>query len=180
MNYADMFRLLQPGFFEKPYIRGLPKEEVYEEQIMDLHGWEKGDLVPCPEQITFGMYKGDLETLQAAVREVDDDWVQWFRSGDHVYCAFDGDNIASFCLLDTFGEVDGRRIGAPGCVGTVPAYRRQGIGLRMIQNATEILQKQGYDLSWIHYTGVGHWYARLGYKTVIRWNSDGMIWHAED
>ena len=110
-----------------------------------------------------------------AVREVEDDWAQWFGKGDRVFCAFDGDKVASFCLLDSFGEADGKKVGAPGCVGTVPAYRKQGIGLRMVQKATAILREQGYDLSWIHYTAVGHWYAKLGYKTVVRWNCKGIV-----
>ncbi|MBR5226313.1 MAG: GNAT family N-acetyltransferase, partial [Clostridia bacterium] len=69
----------------------------------------------------------------------------------------------------------GLRIGAPGCVGTIPAYRRQGIGLKLVQNATAILKQRGYDLSYIHYTGVGHWYARLGYQTILKWNAQGIM-----
>lgn len=175
MNYAEMFAALQPGFFEKEYIRTLPEDETYVEQVIDLHSWQEGAPVECPGHITFGYYQGDIETLQAAVREVEDDWVQWFGKGDHVYCAFDGDKVVSFCILDAFGEYKGLKVGAPGCVGTVPAYRKQGIGLRMVQKATAILREQGYDLSWIHYTAVGHWYARLGYETVVRWNCKGII-----
>ena len=48
-------------------------------------------------------------------------------------------------------------------------------GLRMVQLATEELKRMGYDLSYIHYTSVGHWYARLGYETVVRWNRDGVM-----
>ncbi len=175
MTYTEMFLALQPGFFEKPDIASLPEDETYVEQIIDLHIWQEGAPVPCPAHITFGFYKGDVETLQAAVREVEDDWVQWFGKGDRVFCAFDGDKVASFCLLDSFGEADGLKVGAPGCVGTVPAYRKQGIGLRMVQLATTILKEEDYDLSWIHYTAVGHWYAKLGYKTVVRWNCKGVL-----
>lgn len=175
MNYADLFNAIQPGFFEKEYIRSLPPEDIFDEQVLDLHAWQEGEPVPCPEHIAFGFYKGDAETLQAAVRAVDEDWVQWFGKVDRVFCAFDGDRVASFCILDSFGEADGQKVGAPGCVGTVPAYRRQGIGLRMVQLATTILKDEGYDLSWIHYTHVGHWYARLGYKTVVSWNSQGIV-----
>ena len=175
MTYAEMFQVLQPGFFDKDYIRSLPEEESFDEQIIDLHAWQEGTPVPCPAHITFGFYKGDAETLQAAVCEVDEDLPQWFGRTERVFCAFDGDRIASFCILDSFGEADGRKVGAPGCVGTVPAYRKQGIGLRMVQLATTILKDEGYDLSWIHYTAVGHWYARLGYKTVVRWNCKGIV-----
>lgn len=175
MNYEKMFLDLQPGFFDKPYIRDLPEDEFFVEQIIDLHTWHEGEAVSCPESITFGFYQGDAETLQAAVREVDEDWAQWFGKMDRVFCAYDGDKVASFCILDSFGEADGLKVGAPGCVGTVPSYRRQGIGLRMVQLATAILKQEGYDLSWIHYTAVGHWYARLGYETVVKWNCKGIV-----
>lgn len=175
MTYAEMFHALQPGFFDKEYIRTLPEEYIFDEQVIDLHTWQEGESVPCPDHITFGFYKGDIEALQSAVREVDADWVQWFGKVDRVYCAFDGGKVVSFCIVDEFGEADGMKVGAPGCVGTVPAYRKQGIGLRMVQKATAILKAEGYDLSWIHYTHVGHWYARLGYKTVVRWNGKGIV-----
>lgn len=175
MNYADMFSALQPGFFEKEYIRSLPPEHIFDEQVLDLHTWQEGEPVPCPEHITFGFYKGDAEALQEAVALVDEDWVQYFQEGDKVFCAFVGDRVASFCILDDFGEYQGLRVGAPGCVGTVPAFRKQGIGLKLVQKATAILKEKGYDLSWIHYTHVGHWYARVGYKTVIRWNCRGIV-----
>ena len=175
MTYAEMFAALQPGFFDKSYIASLPEDEVYEEQIIDLHAWQEGAPVPCPDHITFGFYRGDGAALQAVVREVEEDWPQWFGQTDRVFCAYDGDRVVSFCLLDSFGEADGKKVGAPGCVGTLPAYRRQGIGLRMVQKATAILQAEGYDLSWIHYTAVGHWYSKLGYETVVRWNCKGIV-----
>ena len=175
MNYADMFSTLHPGFFEKEYIRTLPPEDIFDEQVLDLRTWQAGEPVPCPAHITFGLYSGELTALHEAIRQVDEDWVQYFRAGDRVFCAFDGDQVASFCLLDDFGVYEGLRIGAPGCVGTVPAYRKQGIGLRMVQLATAVFKAEGYDLSWIHYTAVGRWYARLGYQTVIRWNASGMV-----
>ena len=176
MTYAEMFVTLQPGFFDRPYIRALPEESIFDEQVLFLRDFREDALtIDCPEHITFGFYQGDIETLHGAVREVVEDWVQWFGKTARVFCAFDGDKVASFCLLDEFGEADGLRVGAPGCVGTVPAYRRQGIGLKMVQKATAILQAEGYDLSWIHYTGVGHWYARLGYQTVLRWNCKGIV-----
>ena len=91
------------------------------------------------------------------------------------YCAFDGEKVVSFCILDEMGICQGLRIAGPGCVGTVPAYRKKGIGLKMVQNATAILKDRGYDISYIHYTQVGHWYARLGYRTVLRWNCRGIL-----
>ena len=40
MTYPEMFAALQPGFFDKPYIAALPEEEIYEEQVIDLHAWQ--------------------------------------------------------------------------------------------------------------------------------------------
>ncbi len=176
IDYTALFHALHPGFFQQEYIRSLPPEDILEEQLLDLRTFQPDQLtIPCPVGITFGMFHGDIAALHAAVSEVDENWVQYFSKGDHVYCAFDGDKVVSFCLVDEFGQYDGLRIGGPGCVGTIPAYRKQGIGLKMVQNATAILKESGFDMSYIHYTHVGHWYARLGYKTILRWNSQGLI-----
>lgn len=176
MNYTDLFHHIHADFFEDEGIRALPEDEIFDEQVLDLRSWQEGVPVDCPAHITFGFYKGDVAALQSAVREVEDDWPQYFTETDDVFCAFDGDKIVSFCMLDDCGEYEGLRICAPGCVGTLPAYRKQGIGLRMVQKATAILQERGYDLSWIHFTAVGHWYAHLGYETVLKWNAKGIVW----
>ena len=176
MNYVDLFHHVHPDFFAAEHIRQLPADEVFDEQLMSLADFNPNAVhIPAPTHITYGLYTGDISALQESVRAVDDDWVQYFQSGDRVFCAFDGDRVASFCLLDDFGEYQGLKIGAPGCVGTVPEYRRQGIGLKMVQKATAILKDEGYDLSYIHYTQVGHWYARLGYKTFLQWNCHGIV-----
>ena len=47
--------------------------------------------------------------------------------------------------------------------------------LKMVQLATGRLKDMGYDLSYIHYTAVGHWYARLGYQTLVKWNCRGLV-----
>lgn len=176
MDYAKLFHTLQPGFFDSESIRSLPPEDVFEEQILDLHAFHaEAHDIPCPERITFGLYTGDIKTLRDAVGRVEDDWPEYFNEGDPVFCAFDEGKVVSFCLLDDFGSFEGLRIGAPGCVGTLPEYRKQGIGLKMVCLATATLKAMGYDLSYIHYTHVGHWYARLGYRTCLRWNAGGII-----
>ena len=89
--------------------------------------------------------------------------------------AFDGEKIAAFCLLEDWGVQEGLRIGGPGCVGTVPEYRKQGIGLEMVRLATELVQNEGFDISWIHYTHLEKWYSKLGYHTILRWGCKGFI-----
>lgn len=173
----DLFHTLNKGFLERDYVRALPPEKVFEEQILDLDGFSCEALeIPCLEHITFGIFEGGREKLYEAIAKVDEDWVQWYpENGEPAFCAFDGDRVVSFCLLDSFGTYKDLRVGGPGCVGTVPEYRKQGIGLKMVQLATEQLKKMGYHLSYIHYTAVGHWYARLGYQTLVKWNSRGLV-----
>ncbi len=176
IDYQEYFHQLFPGFFEREYIRRIPETDVYEEVIIDLHHFNAEDVqLTCPAHITFGMYNGDLEPLHEAVREVDETWVEYFTSDSRAYCAFDGEKVVSFSLVDGFGEYKGLKVGGPGCVGTIPSYRRQGIGLKMVQNATVILQREGYDISHIHYTGVGPWYAHMGYRGILKWNCKGFV-----
>lgn len=176
MNPIELFHTIQPDFFEKDHIRSLPPEKIYEEQILDLHAFSAGEpVLACPENITFSFYEGDLTALHAAVGQVEEGWISYYTSSRLIYCAFDGSKVVSFCLIDDFGTYNGLRIGGPGCVGTIPEYRRLGIGLKMIQNATAILKDRGYDISYIHYTGVGRWYAHLGYQTIVRWNGRGIL-----
>ena len=181
MKYSDLFFSLKPGFFERESIRSLPEEEVFSEQVLFLNSFSS-DAVPiaCPEEITFGMAPDDsLPDIQEAVRQVDEGWVKYFTDPRRVFCAFDGKKIVSFCILDDMGRHLGLHVGGPGCVGTVPAYRKRGIGLKMIQKATEILKQTGFDLSYIHYTHVDFWYAKLGYETVLRWNRHGIVWEKQ-
>ena len=180
MNYIALFEGLNPHFFEKEYIRSLPAEESFVEQILLLNQFSPDAVdIPCPEHITFGLLEGSLEELHKAVAQVDEEWVQYFGEGSPVFCAFDGQKIAAFCTMDDWGTHQGLRVSGPGCVGTVPAYRKQGIGLKMVQLATAYLKQQGFDLSYIHYTYLESWYARLGYETIIRWNCQGIQWVRE-
>lgn len=179
MNYAEMFHCLNPGFFEEERIRALPEDLIFTELVMDLRGESPSGTQPAPDGIAFGEYRGALSSLHSAVRRVDEDWVKYFREGDRFYCAFDGDRIVSFCGLYDMGKVGGLRVGGPGCVGTIPAYRGRGIGLEMVRLATETLKREGYDLSWIHYTHLADWYMKLGYKPILRWNSGGFLQNEE-
>ena len=156
MNYLKMFNNLHPDFFDDPGICGMPKDWVFSELIMDLHKDSPREIVPhCPENITFD--------------------VQYFGEWSRVFCAFDKDEVVAFCILSDFGMQDNLKIGGPGCVGTIPKYREKGIGLEMVRRATVLLKKERYDISWIHYTHIENWYKKLGYETVLKWNSDGIV-----
>ena len=131
--------------------------------------------IPVPAGIRFGFYAGDIEPLRAQIRRVDTGWPELYDAGQRIYCAFDGDRVASFCLLEQMGRFMGLRVAGPGCVGTLPEYRRKGIGLKMVQNATALLAGEGCDIGYIHYTGVAPWYAKLGYRTFLRWTRNGFL-----
>lgn len=181
MNYIGLFDNLHPGYFEQAYIRSLPEDEIYAELVLDLHTFSPETLeIPCPEHITFGLARDAHAGILEAVAQVDEDWVQYFEPDTPVFCAFDGGRIVAFCIVEEMGRWQGLRIRGPGCVGTIPAYRKQGIGLKMVQKATAFLQTEGYDLAYIHYTHLEEWYARLGYETVLRWNCKGICWHREE
>ncbi|MCR4576516.1 MAG: GNAT family N-acetyltransferase [Clostridiales bacterium] len=181
MDYAKLFEAVSPGFFERESIRSMPEDDVCVEQVIWLRDWESGRVpLSCPENITFGIYTGPNAPLKEAVAKVDEDWVQYFGPGRRTFCAFDGDKIVSFCNVDKMCEFEGARVAGPGCVGTVPEYRKRGIGLKMVEKATQLLKDEGYDISFIHYTHLENWYARLGYETVVRCNGRGVIWSAAD
>ena len=176
LDGGALFEALYPGFFRKPEIRGLPEDGEWEEMALWLGDFSPHTVeIPVPGGVAFGYWNGDLETLRGEVNRVDDGWPELYTEDARVYCAFDGDRPVSFCILDEMGVYDGLRVAGPGCVGTLPEYRRRGIGLKMVQNVTAILKEDGCDLSYIHYTGVGPWYAKLGYRTTARWNREGIV-----
>ena len=176
---VSLFQQLHPGFFDKPWIQAMDEDDWMEEMVLDL----KQPLLSCRQpdgDVAFGLWDGnDLEGLRAIVNEVEEGWPKYYHQDSRVYCGFCDGQIVSFCLINDLGvrEVDGRsvRVGGPGCVGTLPAYRNRGIGLKMVENVTRILADEGFDYSYIHYTGVGPWYARLGYERILQWNRHGPI-----
>lgn len=175
-NFHKLFNLMHPDFFNAPDIRSMPEDYVFTEMVMDLQKETPAALpTTTPKNISFGLYNGSLEKLHNAVALVDDDWVQFFSDKTKVFCAFDGDTIAAFCILSDWGNFEGLKIGGPGCVGTIPEFRCRGIGLEMVRQATTILRNEGFDLSWIHYTYLEEWYSKIGYHTVLKWNCKGFI-----
>ena len=179
MDHRAVFNALFPRFFSDDGIRALEKDHVFTELALDLRKYTPRPPVPCPEGVAFRAYDGDMALLRAAVRKVDGDWAQYFDGSGRYFTAHEGGRIVSFCVLDEMGRCGDMRIGGPGCVGTVPECRGKGTGLRLVQLATEKLQSEGFDLSWIHYTHLETWYARLGYEPVLRWNFGGITWVRE-
>ncbi len=160
------------GFFEK---NGYTVGGGYEEMKGDLTSFRASDYdLPVPPDVSFGWYRGPLDALREAVAAVDETWVQYFGADSPTYCAMQNGEIASFCNVDVWENCllsNGKnKVGAPGCVGTVPKFRKKGIGLKMVALACEELRKQGCDTCFIHYTGVGRWYARLGIQTFLAWH----------
>lgn len=175
-DWRALFESIYPGFFDQPHIRAIPEGKIYEEMALDLLAFAPEErAVAAPEGVEFGFYTGDLEALRAVVRRVDPGWTELYDEKSRVYCAFAEGRVASFCLLENMTVFRGLRVCGPGCVGTLPEFRRRGIGLKMVHNVTAILREEGFDLGYIHYTGVAPWYARLGYETVLRWGRGGFV-----
>ncbi len=152
------------AFFEKHgYRLGGRVAEMYGDS-------EKLKPAPLPENVRFGFFTGDPEELKKAVAAVEEDWVCYF-DGEEVFCGFCGNRIASFCIVGADERCllsDGvNKIGSIGCVGTVPAFRRRGIGLKMVSLAAEELKKRGCFKIFIHDTHVYDWYARLGFQPFL-------------
>lgn len=183
MNKQDfilLFDRMHPNFFKSEEIRGLPEDEIFEEMLLpldefDINIYDK----KFGDNVSFGLFNGGFSELKKAVGRVDGDWVQFFNEDDRIYCGYIDGKVASFCIIDDKGifGINGRniRVGASGCVGTLPEYRDKGIGLTMVKNATQILKDEGFDYGYIHFTYVAKWYEKLGYKTVLRWNRNGVI-----
>lgn len=179
-QWAAIFNEIHPGFFDRDYVKRVADDEPASEMFMGLENMDACNYEKTfPENITFGYYEGDMEELKDAVEKVIPHWIPLFTENSRVYCGYVDGKIASFCMIDDFGEhiIYGRkcRIGGPGCVGTLPEYRDRGIGLTMVRNVTGILKEELYDYSYIHYTYETAWYAKLGYRTVLRWNGKGFV-----
>ncbi|MBO2517870.1 MAG: hypothetical protein CW338_11490 [Clostridiales bacterium] len=176
----QLFESIYPGFFERESIRGIPEEWICDEMILPLENFDprmySKDL---DAGVTFGYCDCGREALLDAVGQVVQSWIPLYDGRFRTYCGYADGKLASFCMVEDMGvhRAGGKllKVGGPGCVGTVPAYRRRGIGLTMIRNVTQILKDEGYDLSYIHYTGVAPWYAKLGYESIVKWNRNGIL-----
>lgn len=127
-----------------------------------------------PYDFVYGKSGKLYENLLKAVGEVDEEWVQYFDKDSNVYCGFKNGEIACFCLVDFDAECilsdENSKVASIGCVGTVPKFRRNGYGLKMVEYATLISKEKGCSKSFIHQTHLESWYGKLGYKTVIKFS----------
>lgn len=174
-----LFHSMHPNFFGQESIKRLSEEQSYAEMLLRLEEFDVNMYnKELEKEIIFEFFEEEHHKLLKAVEQVDPDWVEFFAEEDRVLCGFYKDQIASFCIVAPMGthEVNGQifKIGGPGCVGTLPKYRNKGIGLMMVKKATQILKDEGYDYSYIHYTGVEPWYEKLGYETILKWTKNGF------
>lgn len=179
-EYILLFHSIYPNFFERENIRNLPDEWVCDEMVLPLeefdpHKYDK----KMDDNVSFGYYEGDLAEIKVAVGKVIPNWVEFYNGKQRAYCGYVDGKVASFCLVENKGihNMSGHnlKIGGPGCVGTLPEFRDKGIGLTMVKNVTQILKEEGYDYSYIHFTGVAPWYEKLGYKTSVKWCKNGVL-----
>ena len=176
LDYVRMFQCMHPGFFQREYIQSIPKDKEYEEMILWLKDFSVDAVkIDVPPEITFEYFRGDADKLLEAVRQVEEGWAPIYEKKPRTFCAYHGDRIVSFCIIEDMKSYENLKIGGPGCVGTVPDFRKKGVGLRMVQLATDILKQEGFDISYIHYTGVARWYAKLGYEPILKWNGEGIL-----
>ncbi len=128
-----------------------------------------------PQNAEFRFYDGDIDSLRKAVAEVDEEWVQYFDEDGCFFCCFMGGELASFCIVGDDERCllsDGAsKVGSIGCVGTVPKFRRKGLGLQMVALAAEWLKGCGCDSVFIHYTHLYNWYAKLGAEVFLRFTT---------
>ncbi len=179
-EYILLFNSIYPNFFARENIRNIPDEWVCDEMVLSLeefdpHKYDK----KLDDNVSFGYYMGDLDELKEAVGKVIPSWVESYNGKQRAYCGYVDGKVASFCLVENKGihniSDHNFKIGGPGCVGTLPEYRHKGIGLTMVKNVTQILKEEGYDYSYIHFTGVAPWYEKLGYKTSVKWCKHGIL-----
>jgi len=143
---------------------------IYAEMYIELSSYsEKTKPV---SDVEFKFFQGDIQDLKQKISIVDDSWPQYFNNPETIFCGYYKGQLASFCCVDE--EVDciisqnGVKTGSIGCVGTLPEFRKKGIGLRMVDLASVYLKEKGSEICYISYTHIDKWYSKLGYKTFAR------------
>lgn len=154
------------GFFEK---RGYAFGNAFAEMCVELGGYAD----PLPDNSAdFGFYS-DIEELKAAVAKVEEDWLQFFDGENEYFCGFVDGKPVSFCIFEDdvncLASKGSERCGSVGCVGTVPEYRKRGIGLKMVSLALAELKKRGCGRCFIHMTHLWNWYGKLGAEVILKY-----------
>lgn len=169
----EQWKNMQNKFFEN---EGYTAHNGCLEMRMNMSDFdfERLDIPPCPDNVTFGYISEDRKAeLLTAVEKVSEEWIQYFTFDSPIFAAEVDGKIVGFCIVDinadTFISTDKNSVGVVGCVGTVPEYRRKGIGLAMAANAVQDAKLKGCDEIFIHYTYLDWWYGRLGFKTFLHY-----------
>lgn len=142
------------------------KDYSYENTLKKIHA-------PDLSTITFRYAQaGDAERLEAAVREVDEDWCRYVKADQNTLLVEENGDIMGFeCVsIDGFKSPKDASLqcGAVGCVGVVPKYRKRGIGKVMVAYGTEELRKKNVDVCYIGFTHLESWYQSIGFETFLR------------
>ena len=157
-------------FFAK---RGYTIGGEFNEMSLKLSGFSAPE-DDIPDGARFCMCTSDISELHRAVAAVDEEWVQYFTYPDAVFCCYYNGVLASFCIIGDDEHCilsDGKaKVGSIGCVGTVPEFRRRGLGLRMVALAAQHLKDRGCDDTFIHWTHLDKWYGRLGAQVVLKFS----------
>ncbi|MBQ8791089.1 MAG: GNAT family N-acetyltransferase [Ruminiclostridium sp.] len=138
--------------------------------------------IPKPENITYRLAgDSDKEELLKAVEQVEPDWVELYKScDDDVLLAICDGEIAGFEMVNEYGgnftKGENVKHGCIGCVGTVPKFRKRGIGLDMTANAVQRLRALGCDKVQLLYLVLDKWYGKLGfYITSTQWMGEKKL-----
>ena len=125
---------------------------------------------PIPGGVTFELTASDTAVLEA-VKSVEKAWLGVYESTDEdVLLAKMHGTIAGFCLVSAWNRFFGGRrdVGSVSCVGVLPEYRRQGIGLAMVSKALGHLSDEGCTRAELLYTSIPRWYGKLGFTPMHR------------
>ncbi|MBP3922119.1 MAG: GNAT family N-acetyltransferase [Ruminiclostridium sp.] len=166
-------------FFRK---RGYKESHITYNMDIDTADFEYAHLnIPKPSNIEYRFAEeSDKEELLKAVELVVPDWVDMYREcDDEILLAICDGRIAGFEMLNEYGGVftkNAEKHGCIGCVGTVPEFRKRGIGLDMTARSVQILKDRGCDKVQLLYLVLDKWYGKLGfYITSTQWMGDKRI-----
>jgi ribosomal protein S18 acetylase RimI-like enzyme len=126
-------------------------------------------LSAAPESVTFGPAQPrERAAVLAAAEQASAGWSVFFdQHYENAWVARAGDEVIG-CLLAqpqvTLGAGFPGPTGGLACVGVVPRWRQQGIGLKLAAVATAELARQGLMYSYVGYTWLEGWYGRIGYR----------------